>query len=170
MKAYGGSGGITHAFLTSTPGYDQLYASTALHLTGEMRPVPIEYEAGWAPQVVGMFWGRKNLLLLPRIEAQFLDRPARSLVTIATEVTRSNKTHICTRLLALTDPHLHSLFLSIDFWSGDSSTSDFGGDRGNRPVLLGAVGWPPLECPVSGAAPLPPLPPSAIVVTTRLRL
>jgi hypothetical protein len=67
-------------------------------------------------------------------------------------------------------PHLHSLFLSIDFWSGDSSTSDFGGDRGNRPVLLGAVGWPPLECPVSGAAPLPPLPPSAIVVTTRLRL
>jgi hypothetical protein len=84
--------------------------------------------------------------------------------------------HIYTKLLALknedihANPHLHSLFLSIDFCSGDSSTSDFGGERGKRPVLLGAVGWPPLECPVSGAAPLPPLPPSAIVVTTRLRL
>jgi hypothetical protein len=55
----------------------------ALHLR-KTSPVPIEYEAWWALKPVWAFWRREKSLAPARIRNP--DHPARSLVTIPTEV------------------------------------------------------------------------------------
>ena len=81
--------------------------------TVERGPIPIKQEDGSAPKLGWVFSRRNSLLLLPEFEAQFLDRLARSLVTIPTEVPGLIRNHIHTKLLALTsgqihaNPHLH---------------------------------------------------------------
>jgi hypothetical protein len=50
-------------------------------------PVPIEQKVGWAPQQIWAIWGRKTSLATAGNLTPY--RPARSIVTILTELSRS---------------------------------------------------------------------------------
>jgi hypothetical protein len=49
-------------------------------------PLPIEWEAGWAPETVWTFWGTEKSFPSARIRTR--DRQARSLVTVQTTLLR----------------------------------------------------------------------------------
>jgi hypothetical protein len=53
---------------------------------GEGTPVTIQYDARWTPKVVWTFRGREKSLVAAGIRT--LDRPARSPVTVLTELPR----------------------------------------------------------------------------------
>jgi hypothetical protein len=61
MKTYGGVDVKTHVFLTSALVGGEWSASRPDSFTpGENPPVPIGYEAGWAPEPVWTTWGGES--------------------------------------------------------------------------------------------------------------
>jgi hypothetical protein len=76
----------------------QLHVSATL-LPGKEAPVPIVYEAGWAPEMVRTLWEEKNVLPLPWIEPRLLGSPAYCLVTIPSYIkTFIERLHMRTNL------------------------------------------------------------------------
>ena len=76
-----------HSFLTSPLDRDEWIPSRRCRFTARKGPpVPIECETGLAPQPIGTFWGKKNILSLPGIKRRLLIRPVHKLVTTSTEV------------------------------------------------------------------------------------
>jgi len=63
---------------------DQLHAPAFL-LPGKERPVPVRFEAGWAAEPVWKRWRREENGPCREFDT---GRPARSLVTILTELSR----------------------------------------------------------------------------------
>ena len=83
-KAYRGSGGIT-PFILGHISRGLLVVNIALrliyHFPREITPVPIEYEAGWAPQPGCTFQRRDISLAATMIRTP--DSPTHNLITIA---------------------------------------------------------------------------------------
>jgi hypothetical protein len=68
MKAYVGVEKLLHSFLTSAQdGGESPTSRPGRFYSDEITQVPIEQEAGWAPQLVQTFW-RKSLLPLHGFE------------------------------------------------------------------------------------------------------
>jgi hypothetical protein len=61
IKTYWGSGSMALLILSLAPVGGEWSASATLP-PGKDPSVPIEYEAGWAPELVLMFWRRDSLL------------------------------------------------------------------------------------------------------------
>jgi len=88
MKAYGGVGVELQAFLNSALG-DVVSASLFGQFTPEESTRFTQWIKDWVDLRVGVDNGEeKNLLPVPAIKPRFISRPARSLVTIPTEVLR----------------------------------------------------------------------------------
>ena len=51
-------------------------------------PISIEYDVGWAPELIWILRKRENIIPVPGIEPQILSYAARSLISISTVLLR----------------------------------------------------------------------------------
>jgi hypothetical protein len=76
MKAYRGRRGTVLLILNLGASWRSVVNITTLLLyLWERTLVPIEWEAGWNPQPVHMFWRGENLLPMPGFEPWFIIQP-----------------------------------------------------------------------------------------------
>jgi len=67
-----------------------------VHCTPQKEPpVPVKWEAEWAPDLASTLWGRKCLLSVLEIKLWFLGRPSCSPGTVVTELSKLHQ-HIIT--------------------------------------------------------------------------